>query len=313
MGDETDSKTDDVIDKEEKEEIVYGSERENYVSQIKSETVTKVESEELRCEDLIEKGEELKKEDSVKDVQQSVDEHISVIDDNKKDEVEKNDVIKNEDVFDVNEKEDVQQSDNAEISVIDECMVSEVLKNDDMEIRKDDVFEKEDIIDVNERVHEQETDDAETSVMDDYKNLEVGKNDIREIKADDKIEKEEKGDDKETRIVNVIENDEQEDIIDLNEIEVEQQTYDVIEKEEKENIVDGSKREDHISEKKSEAVTEVESENSNSKDVIEKGEEFKMADSVEDDKNEYVQQTDDMDISVINDSKKLENVNDVKL
>merc|ERR1712228_235622 len=45
---------------------------------------------------------------------------------------------------------------------------------------------------------------------------------------------------------------------------------------------------------------------SNSKDVIEKGEEFKMAESVEDDKNEYVQQTDDMDISVINDSKKLE-------
>merc|ERR1711915_666832 len=33
---------------------------------------------------------------------------------------------------------------------------------------------------------------------------------------------------------------------------------------------------------------------------------FMMADSVEDDKNEYVQQTDDMDISVINDSKKLE-------
>merc|ERR1711915_841643 len=209
-------------------------------------------------------------------------------------------------VFDVNEKEDVQQSDNAEISVIDDCMVSEVLKNDDMEIRKDDVFEKEDIIDVNERVHEQETDDAETSVMDDYKNLEVGNNDIREIKADDEIEKEEKEDDEETRTVNVIENDEQEDVIDLNEIEVEQQTYDVIEREEKEDIVDGGKREDHISEKKSEAVTEVESEKSNSKDVIEKGEEFKMADSVEDDKNEYVQQTDDMDITVINDSKKLE-------
>merc|ERR1711915_527855 len=115
---------------------------------------------------------ELKKEDSVEDLQQSEDEHISVIDDYKKVVVEKNDVIKNEDVFDVSEKEDVQQSDNAEISVIDDCMVSEVLKNDDMEIIKDDVFEKEekeDIIDVNERVHEQETDDAETSVMDDCK------------------------------------------------------------------------------------------------------------------------------------------------
>merc|ERR1712228_577718 len=99
--------------------------------------------------------------------------------------------------------------------------------------------EKEDIIDVNERVHEQETDDAETSVMDDCKNLEVGKNDIMEIKTDDQIEKEEKEDDKETRTVNVIENDKHEDVIDLNEIEVEQQTYDVIEKEEKVDIVDG--------------------------------------------------------------------------
>merc|ERR1711915_871289 len=115
------------------------------------------------------------------------------------------------------------------ISAIDDCIVSEVLKNDDMEIRKDDVFEKEekeDIIDMNQRVHEQETDDAEKSVMDDCKNLEVGKNDIMEIKTDDEIEKEDKEDDKETRTVNVIENDEQEDVIDLNEIEVEQQTYD---------------------------------------------------------------------------------------
>merc|ERR1711915_287391 len=97
------------------------------------------------------------------------------------------------------------------ISVIDDCIVSEVLKNDDMEIRKDDVFEKEekeDIIDLNERVHEQETDDAETSFMDDCKILEVGKYDIMEIKTDDEIEKEEKEDDKETRTVNVIENDE---------------------------------------------------------------------------------------------------------
>merc|ERR1711915_652886 len=101
--DETDSKTDDVIEKEEKEEIVYGNEREDYVSQIKSETVTKVELEESKCEDLIEKGEELKKEDSVEDFQQSEDEHISLIDEYKKVEVEKNDVIKNEDVFDVNE------------------------------------------------------------------------------------------------------------------------------------------------------------------------------------------------------------------
>merc|ERR1711915_156971 len=224
-----DSKTDDAIEKEEKEEIVYGNEREDYVSQIKYETVTKVESEESKCEDLIEKGEESKKEDSVEDVQQSEDEHISVIDDYKKVEVEKNDVIKNEDVFDVKEKEDVQKSDNTEISVINDCMVSEVLKNDDMEIRKDDVFEKEekeDVIDVNERVHEQETDDAEISVMDDRKNLEVGKNDIMEIKTADEIEKEEKEDDKETRIDNAIENDKQEDVIDLNEIEVEQQTYD---------------------------------------------------------------------------------------
>merc|ERR1711915_441368 len=64
------------------------------------------------------------------------------------------------------------------------------------------------------------------------------------------------------------------------------------------DIVDGSEREDHIS--------QIKSENSKSEDVIEKGEEFKMEDSVEDDKNEYVQQTDDAEISVINDSKKLE-------
>merc|ERR1711915_1091272 len=149
MGDETDSKTDDVIDKEEKEEIVHGSEREDYVSQIKSETVTKVESEESKCEGVIEKGEELKKEDSVEDVQQNEDDRISVIDDYKKVEVGKNDVIEKEDVFDVNEKEDVQQSDNAEISVID----------------------------VNERLYEQETDDAEISEIDDCKNLEVRKHD----------------------------------------------------------------------------------------------------------------------------------------
>merc|ERR1711915_13213 len=102
-----------------------------------------------------------------------------------------------------------------------------------------------------------------------------------EIKIADEIEKEEKEDDN-----------------------TETKKDDFIEKEEKEDIVGGSKREDHISEKKSEAVTEVESENSNSKDVIEKGEEFKMADSVKDDKNEYVQQTDDMEISILDDYKK---------
>merc|ERR1712228_804274 len=121
---------------------------------------TKVESEESKCEGVIEKGEELKKEDSVEDVQQSEDERISVIDDYKKVEVEKN----------------------------------EVVKNNDMKIRKDGIIEKEekeDVIDVNERVYEQETDDAEISVIDDCKNLEVRKHGIMEIKTDDEIKKEE--------------------------------------------------------------------------------------------------------------------------
>merc|ERR1711915_955269 len=159
--------------------------------------------------------------------------------------------------------------------------------------------------------------------------LETGMNDT-EIKTDDVIEKEEKEDDLEIKTDAAIEKEEKEDdmgirtddaieeevkkhVIDVKLDDTETKKDDVIEKEEKQDIVDGSERADHISIMKSEAVTEVESENSNSKDVIEKGEEFKMADSVEDDKNEYVQQTDDMDISVINDSKKLENVNDVKL
>merc|ERR1711915_803588 len=200
---------------------------------MKSEAVTEVESENTNSIDVIEKGEEFKMADSVEDdkneyVQQTDDMDISVINDSKKLEVEENHVI-GKDVINVNEREDVQQSDNAEISVIDDCMISKVLKNDDIEIRKDDAFEKEekeDVTNVNERVHEQETDDAEISVMDDCKNLEVGMNYIMEIKTDDEIEKEEKEDDKETRPVNVIENDEQEDVIDLNEIEVEQQTYD---------------------------------------------------------------------------------------
>merc|ERR1711915_1073102 len=99
--DVTDIKADDVIEKEEKEDIVYGTEREDHVFQMNSETVTKVESEESNCKEVIEKGEELKKEDSVEYVQQSEDEHISVIDDYKKVEVEKNDDMekKSDDVF----------------------------------------------------------------------------------------------------------------------------------------------------------------------------------------------------------------------
>merc|ERR1711915_532617 len=88
---DTEIKIDGVIEKEEKEDDVYGTEREDHVSQMNSETVTKVESEESNCKEVIEKGEKLKKEDSVKYVQQSEDELISVIDDYKKVEVEKND------------------------------------------------------------------------------------------------------------------------------------------------------------------------------------------------------------------------------
>merc|ERR1711915_1002551 len=79
-------------------------------------------------------------------------------------------------------------------------------------------------IDLNEIEVEQQTYDAEISVIDDSKNLEGGKNENIEIKTDDENEKEEKEDDKETRTDNVINNEE--DVIDLNEIEVEQQTYD---------------------------------------------------------------------------------------
>merc|ERR1711915_763609 len=424
--DDMEIRTDDSIQEEVKKDVIDEKleKEEDHVSHMNSETVTKVELEESNCKEVIEKGEELKKEDSVKDVQQSEDRHICVIDDYKKVEVEKNDFIEKEEVFDLNEKEDVQQSDNAEISVIDDIMeiktddeIEKEGKEDDKETRIDNAIEndkQEDVIDLNEIEVEQKTYDAEISVIDDCKNLEIGKNDIMEIKTDDENEKEEKEDEKETRTDNVINNEEQEDVIDINEREVEQQTDDAeisvtleveknddigrktddvieteekedvidleletgmnddteiktddviekeekeddleiktdaaiekeekeddmeirtddaieeevkkhvidaklddtetkkddgIEKEEKEDIVDGSEREDHISIMKSEAVTEVESENTNSKDVIEKGEELKKEDSVEDDKNEYVQQTDDMDISVINDSKKLE-------
>merc|ERR1711915_749077 len=73
---------------------------------------------------------------------------------------------------------------------------------------------------------EQQTFDAEISVIDDCQNLEIGKNENIEIKTDDVNEKEEKEDEKETRTNNVINNEEQEDVIDINEREVEQQTDD---------------------------------------------------------------------------------------
>merc|ERR1711915_473146 len=104
--------------KEEKMVIVYGREREDHIFQMKSETVTKAESENAKSEDVIEKAEELKKEDIVadvknEDVQQSGDAELSVRDDNKKLEIGKNYV---------NEKEEV-----AEIGVIDDCSVPDVV------------------------------------------------------------------------------------------------------------------------------------------------------------------------------------------
>merc|ERR1711915_784366 len=110
------------------------------VAQIKSETVTRVESEDSKSEDVIEKGEELKKEESLEDVknedvQQSDDVEISIIDDYKKLEDEKNDVIEKEDDISVKEREDVQDTVIAEIFFVDDCMVPEVERNDVMETR----------------------------------------------------------------------------------------------------------------------------------------------------------------------------------
>merc|ERR1712228_635056 len=162
--------------------------------------------------------------------------------------------------------------------------------------------EKEVIIDVNERVYEQETDDAETSVMDDCKNLEVGKNDIMEIKTEDEIEKEEKEDDKEKRTDNAIENDEQEDVIDLNEIEVEQQTYDAeisviddcknLEVGKNENIEIKTDDENEKEEKEDEKETRTDNVINNEEDVIDINE------------REVEQQTDDAEISVTLDVEK---------
>merc|ERR1711915_785188 len=103
-----------------------------------------------------------------------------------------------------------------------------------------------------------QTDDMDISVINDSKKLEVEKNDDMEIRTDDAIEEEVK-----------------KHVIDAKLDDTETKNNDVIEKEEKEDIVDGSERADHITMMKSEALTEVESENSNSKDVIEKGEELK--------------------------------------
>merc|ERR1712142_34035 len=96
-------------------------------------------------------------------------------------------------------------------------------------------------IDINERDVEQQTVDAEISVT-----LEVEKNDNIEI-----IEKEEKEDGKETRSDNVIENEEQEDVIDINERGVEQQTVDAeisvtleVEKKDKIEIIEKEEKED---------------------------------------------------------------------
>merc|ERR1711915_915303 len=74
----------------------------------------------------------------------------SVIDDCMNLEVGKNDniEIKTDCVIEKEEKEDVQQPDVAEISVIYDCLVPEVEKNDDMEIRKDDVIEKKENEDI---------------------------------------------------------------------------------------------------------------------------------------------------------------------
>merc|ERR1711915_511803 len=93
-----------------------------------------------------------------------------------------------------------------------------------------------------------------------------------EIKIDGVIEKEEKEDDMERRTDDAIEEEVKKDVIDekvgkkKNDV-TDIKTDDVIEKEEKEDIVYGTEREDHVSQMNSE--------------------EFKMADSVEDDKNEY--------------------------
>merc|ERR1711915_715549 len=125
-----------------------------------------------------------------------------------------------------------------------------------------------------------------------------------EIKTDDEIEKEEKEDDKNTRTDNAIENDEREDVIDLNEIEVEQQTYDAeisviddsknLEVGKNENIEiktdDGKEKE----EKEDEKETRTDNVINNEEDVIDLNE------------IEVEQQTYDAEISVIDDCKNLE-------